>query len=260
LLPINMEEVLKSLGLTNSQIRVYKALTELGSAPAAVIAQRAKVYRTNLYDILEQLRKKGLVTSNVHNKTLFFSITEPRNLLTLMEEQKASLRKTEADLHECVKSLKRAPVILNRKNIVVYQDREGLQYFYEQLVDMAQSHDEVLVIGSSATIFDAFNYYILNLSKRIREINVRGRMIANKEIIRNAIMQRTMGLVKMKLRSLPKGYVSPAAIFIFKDTVGFCNFMENPFVIMVDDKNFAHSYKKHFNDLWKTASPENILD
>ena len=79
-------------------------------------------------------------------------------------------------------------------------------------------------------------------------------MIANKKIIHSTILKKVMGHVDMKLRFLPPGYVSPVAVFIFRNHIGFCNFMENPFVIIIDDKPLAKSYKLHFEDLWKISS------
>ena len=91
----------------------------------------------------------------------------------------------------------------------------------------------------------------LHAKKTIKEVNIRGRMIANKRIIRSRILKKIMGMVNLDLRFLPSGYVSPVAVFIFKDNVGFCNFMENPFVIIVEDRIMSQSYKLHFEELWK---------
>lgn len=260
LLSLPMSEQLRGLGLSANEIKVYTVLARTASMPVGQLAIHTGLYRTNLYDLLEKLRTRGLVTSFVQNKVRYYSITEPRNLLSLLEHQKEEMRLLESSVRDYIKTLKPAPMTAHAKKLFIYQDREGLQYFYERLMDMAKSRDEVLVIGSSATILDAFNYYILNLSKRIKEINVHVRMIANRDLIRNVIMQRIVQLVAMDLRLLPRGHVSPVAVFIFKSNVGFCNFMENPFVIIVDDPILSKAYKKHFDELWTIASPKDVLD
>jgi len=248
-----MENVLRELGLTDSEIKVYLAMCKLGTAPASAISEQAGLYRTNAYDILEKLTHKGLVNNIVRNNVKFYGITKPGNLKLLLEEKKNEILETEKELNHLIKDLKTSRLPPKKQRIFVYQDHEGLSLFYEQLVAIARSRDEVQVIASSGLILNVLNYYMLNLSKRIKNINVRGKMIANKGIVKSAIMRRVLGLVDLELRFLPKGRVSPVAVFVFKSNVGFCNFRENPFVILIDDKALSESYRQYFEELWGMA-------
>jgi sugar-specific transcriptional regulator TrmB len=255
-----MTDILKKIGLTDSESTVYQALAAIGRANVSTLSVKTRIYRTNLYDVLEGLRSKGLVTSVIQDRVRYYSITAPANLLVLIEQEKQSLRASEQELLAYVKTIKPVAHSGGNKRIFVYQDREGLEFFYERLIEIAKSRDEVQIIGSSGTILGVFNYYMLNLSKKIKDINVPVRMIANRDLVRNAVMQRIMGLVDLDLRLLPRGHVSPVAVFIFRGHVGFCNFMENPFVIVIEDASITKVYKLHFEELWRLASPKDVLD
>ncbi len=248
-----MTDVLKKIGMTDSEIQVFEALASLGSAPASVIAKDTGIHRTNLYDILARLEKKGLVSSVSKNNVKVFSILEPKNLLSLLEKQKKEIEDARPGLMELISAIKPGPSGPHGDRISIFQGREGLGFFYDRLVDIARSEDEIMIIASSEAVLSVFNYYFLNLSKRIRGIKVRGRMIANRRIIRSSVMKRILRLAELDLRFLPSGYVSPVAVFVFKDIVGFCNFTENPFVILIDDRLIAKSYKRHFEGLWRKA-------
>ncbi len=248
-----MSEALKKLGLTDSEILVFEALAGLGSAPAGDLARSTGLHRTNLYDILDRLGKKGLVSSVVRNNVKVFSIPEPGNLLGLLEKRKKELESARPGIMELIRDIRPARPSSKKDRISVFQEREGLEYFYGRLEGIARSRDEILIIASSEAVLSVFNYYFLNLSKRLRGIKVRGRMIANRRILKSSVMKGIMKLVDLDLRFLPSGYVSPVAVFIFRDNVGFCNFMENPFVILIDDRVIAKSYRKHFAGLWKKA-------
>lgn len=53
---------LKSIGLTENEIKIYLLLLKSGSITAYEISQKTGIYRAHVYDKLEQLIKKGLVT------------------------------------------------------------------------------------------------------------------------------------------------------------------------------------------------------
>jgi sugar-specific transcriptional regulator TrmB len=249
-----MKNILLKIGLTQSEIKVYNLLCTIDSTTVSNLTSQTNLYRTNIYDILKKLTKKGLVKSIKKNNVQHFSITEPKNLLRLLEEKEKEIKSSKTDLLDFISNIKLKSQKSLENNISIFQGRDGLEFFYDQLIDIAKSKDEILLIASSITVLNVFNYYFLNLSKRIKHINVKGRMIANKKIIHSTILKKVMSHVNLKLRFLPKGYVSPVAVFIFKNNIGFCNFMENPFVIIIDDQSLSKSYKKHFEELWKKSS------
>ena len=55
-------ELLKEIGLTDSEIKVYIALLELGSSSKGPIVDKSHVASSKIYELLEKLMQKGLVT------------------------------------------------------------------------------------------------------------------------------------------------------------------------------------------------------
>ena len=55
-------ESLKKLGLTEGEIKVYTSLIKMGRAPITIISSKTGLNRTGLYDIMEGLIEKGLVS------------------------------------------------------------------------------------------------------------------------------------------------------------------------------------------------------
>lgn len=56
-----MLEKLAAVGLDDKEIKFYLAALELGAAPVTAVANRAGVTRTNGYDLLQRLEKRGLL-------------------------------------------------------------------------------------------------------------------------------------------------------------------------------------------------------
>ncbi|MBE0593235.1 MAG: TrmB family transcriptional regulator, partial [Gemmatimonadales bacterium] len=57
-----MIDGLAAIGLDDKEQRFYLAALELGSAPVTAVAGRAGVTRTNGYDLLARLERRGLLT------------------------------------------------------------------------------------------------------------------------------------------------------------------------------------------------------
>jgi sugar-specific transcriptional regulator TrmB len=81
------ENVLQQLGLTRNESRVYLALLKLGSATAVEITKLSHVHRVNVYDTLERLREKGLISTIFQGKKRIYEAANPRQLLKLVNEK-----------------------------------------------------------------------------------------------------------------------------------------------------------------------------
>ena len=77
-------EILTEIGLTKSEIKVYLAMLKLGQTTSGKIVDEAKITRSKIYDILERLKNKGLVSFITKDSTKYFSATNPNNLLNYL--------------------------------------------------------------------------------------------------------------------------------------------------------------------------------
>ena len=78
---------LEEIGLTKSEIKVYLALLKLGQTTAGPIVDEAKVTRSKIYDILERLKNKGLVSHIIKESTKYFSATSPTNIIEYLNKK-----------------------------------------------------------------------------------------------------------------------------------------------------------------------------
>ena len=85
------EETLKEIGFSQNESRVYLALLELGSSNVGKIAQKSGVHRTNVYDALKNLSKRGLVSSVLKGNIRFYEGIDPGNLINLLKEKESRL-------------------------------------------------------------------------------------------------------------------------------------------------------------------------
>jgi len=70
---MNIIEQLNQLGLNGRQARVYLALLQLGSATAIEIAKYTKYKHPTVYDVLDILKEKRLITETFSGGRKIFS-------------------------------------------------------------------------------------------------------------------------------------------------------------------------------------------
>jgi sugar-specific transcriptional regulator TrmB len=91
-------QVLKDLGLSNSQGRVYLALLRLGPDPkATAISKFAKVPRQDIYRVLEELSQIGLVEKVISRPAKFRAISSKKAISLLLKKSKDAFSKLEKD-------------------------------------------------------------------------------------------------------------------------------------------------------------------
>ena len=73
-------EALRKIGLTENEIKIYLDLLKSGTSTAYEIGKRTGIYRVHVYDKLEQLMDKGLVTYVYRGAKKFFQATNPSKI------------------------------------------------------------------------------------------------------------------------------------------------------------------------------------
>ena len=84
--------ILKQIGLTDHEITIYLTALELGESLASKISEKIRMNRTHVYDILEGLISKGLVSYVIKSNKRYFSATDPHRLVELVKEKEKSWR------------------------------------------------------------------------------------------------------------------------------------------------------------------------
>ncbi|MBN1385992.1 helix-turn-helix domain-containing protein [Candidatus Woesearchaeota archaeon] len=96
---------LAGIGLTNGEARIYLALLELGPTTTGPIIDRAGISSSKVYEILERLMRKDLVSEFTKRRTRYFQASDPRNLFSLLKAQKLELETRERQLKRIIPKL-----------------------------------------------------------------------------------------------------------------------------------------------------------
>lgn len=79
------EELLHTCGLNHNEQQVLLALLRSGGVPAASLAKRVGLKRTNVYAILESLSETGLISKRQRQGVTWFSAVNPERISSILE-------------------------------------------------------------------------------------------------------------------------------------------------------------------------------
>lgn len=245
---------LQNIGLSDSEIEVFLIVFELGECTVRQIVDKSGKHRTNVYDTLEKLSKKGLVSGVMKNKIKHFYMTNPYKLEEYFKEREKDFRKQEQNLHEFIVGLNKLSIKSKKKqNIEVFQGIDGLKALYYRLINVATLRDVVYIVGSVKKVFKILEYHLLDIGKKSAKINLKGRMIASEMIFKRKVTGLIKRFVDLDVRFIPREFLSPTAVIIFKDFVCYFNYIDEPFIVLIEDASIAKSYKDYFENMWKKA-------
>lgn len=237
-----MEELLIDSGLNKNEAKVYLALLRYGGASAGLIAKESKVYRTNVYDALESLIQKGLVTYILKSKKKYFQAVEPVRIKEILSSK---VERFEEVLLPKLYSIS----VKARKDRPTTQIYEGIGGIKAITEDMLKERKEVLTFGIPKDVSKKMENFVSIYHKRRIKLRIWQYHIYN-ESAKNRI-EYLNSLPYTRAAYLPKEYDSPATTTIYGDKVAIFIWSENPLGILIEDKRMAKSYRNYFKLLWK---------
>lgn len=239
-----MFDLLK-IGLTEGESKVYLALSELGSSTVGPVVNKSGVAYSNIYDILNRLIEKGIVSFIVKNKTKHFQAASPSNLIRYLDKKQEQIVHEKETLRKLLPELERLREGTSKQEAEVFLGKKGLRTAYEKLSADATKHDEVLFFyihdEKYAEESDLFYNSIVHTVK-----STKNRGICNIEYKRSWFAKKSKHL-NMKFSRMPL----PGNIDIIQDKILLTSWGENLFSVLIHSRALADNFRKYFNEMWE---------
>ena len=239
-------ELLK-VGLTDGESKVYLALSELGSSTVGPIVKQAKVSYSNIYDILNRLIEKGLVSFVIKSRTKYFQAATPKNLLDYLENKGKEINLQKNELKNILPNLEKLQGSHLEQEAEIFLGMKGLTAAYEKMLRNRTKKEEVLYFYLHEKEYEEksnlFYHSIQNLS---RQVKMRG--LANKEY--------KISWFAKKSKFLNVRYVNfplPGNIDIIGNMVFIISWKPEVVGILIKSESVAKNLRGYFNKIWGRA-------
>lgn len=242
--PFSEEKALEELGLSKNEARVYLCLLELGSSAAGKIAKFSRVHRANVYDSINKLKDKGLISEFIKKDSKYFIASDPQCLVNLIKEKELSLSRLLPKLNLLQQLRGKEPVTVSVSYGLVAVKNSMLRHLIWK--------KPIYTIGSSAQAFTTAMPFV----KQFHKQRIAKRIPMN-HLYNSDSSARAREVKRMKYttaRVLPGGHNSAFSINICGDEITMKFWAKDAIVITINSKDIAQAYEDYHRMLWKISS------
>ncbi len=242
-------DLLREIGLTGSEISVYQALIKTGSTTTGPLVKEAKISSGKIYEVLDKLVAKGLVTHIFKSGRKYFQATNPERLLDYVDNKQSRLETIKPELRRLVTLFEQ-----ERHDTVeaeIFEGVQGFKAFSEFCLRVTDKKSDYRVLGVSREVNERFGGYLLNWHRRRIAKGITIRFIYNSDAQPSGKLREHMPFTSV--RYLPKGIHTPALIEIFDDYVATVIVLPKPVIFLIKSKEAAESHRRYFEMMWNQA-------
>jgi len=243
------ETQLIKIGLNINESKVYLKLLNKGVATAGELIKDTEFHRNIVYDNLEKLIDKGLVSYILEGKIKVFQANPPENISEMLEKEQTKLNEKKKIAEDVKKSISR--LISNKEQkqeVTVFRGVEGIKFLLNNTLEYGKDY---IVFGAPKISVEIMgDYYWENYNLKAKEKKIKLKMIFNEElrewskVIKNPLT---------KIKFLSKKFDTLTETIVYGDKVVIIVWSNKPIATLIKDSNLASSYGQYFNILWKQA-------
>src|SRR3989338_159454 len=236
-----MKNELISYGLSNKEIDIYLASLKAGECTANKLSELTSIRRSTVYEVIETLKKKGLITSFKKEKKSYFIASKPPTLINLLKEKERIIKEILPELESLSKSSTEKPEI---KLI------EGLSSIKAEVKKMLDSK-EIYIYGAGIKGDITYSTFTSNFAKKRVANKVKMKAIIGESVPEHMLEKDVAKLTEIRKLSTLNDY--QIAYFIYSDNLLILSTEEPLFAVSIKNPLIIKTKKDIFNLLWKIA-------
>jgi sugar-specific transcriptional regulator TrmB len=241
-----MKQILKEIGLSEKEAKVYIALLKLGKSSTQIISKETGINRVSLYDILNYLIEKGFVTQIIENKIKKYFAISAKNILNKLKEKEKKFADMIPEFEKLEKSEKKV------SNVKIFQGEKVIDIINEDI--FKNKNFELLSYGPYSLINEMQKYTTINYMKRRIENNINAKVISDEKLLKNPFLKKEEYNIITEIKLNKKIAEIKSWHYIYNNKYSILSIKDNSFIaIIIEDQTIAQDQKKIFEILWKNS-------
>lgn len=235
----------KKIGLDEKAARIYLACLEIGEATIKQISDRARLKRTTIYYIMDELIERGILFKTLRKKKAFYLAESPSKVL-------AKTRETISEFEEDLPLLEaRNHVAHARPRVYYLYGTEGFKDIWDKIFSSRKKEFSIITEGVNFLDFVKEKYVLDKIIKKKKELDIRSRqLIVNSPYARKIIAKD--GAENRKSKLLPFDCRLHFTEIISEDFVAFISPRFENMILVINNEPFAKTRKNLFDILWNS--------
>lgn len=235
------KESLTSLGLTDGEAKVYLALLKSGSSTVGPIVKEAKVAYSNIYEILDRLLQKGLVSFIIKEKTRYYQAAPPSQLSEYLEKKESRLEQEKSALKKLIPELEKLQLATQQQQAEIFLGFKGIKTAYERMAQQKGDKEWLFFYFSQKDYNQEADEFFTRSYSLFKNLNLKG--ISSPDYKNSEFIKKTR--LKIKYVSFP----IPGNIDIHQDKLLITSWQQ-PLAILITSKDIAEKFRQYFYSIW----------
>ena len=238
--------ILRELGFSERETKVYIALLELGSSKAGPISAKSGLPHTKVYETLDKLQEKGLVNFIIVSKTKHYEAADPKELLNLLDERRRRYLEILTDLEQKRQFSK------DKQVAVVHEGFKAFKALFNRIADELTSDDFYYAFAFKEDYKDSSApLFLRNFHNKLAEKKVADQAIVHNDV-RKDVKRAYADNKNIQLRFSKRR--TPIGVCIIKNRVIQLMWGERPTAIEIKSAQIFQQYKEFFDQVWNESS------
>lgn len=243
--------MLENITLPKNDIKIYRALIELGESKAGSIIELSGVVSSRAYIALQRLIQQGLVSVSVRNNIRYYRPEPPLQLISTLREQAAELDKVAVQIEH---SAHRQNV---RNRVVVYEGSRGFRQGFFQHIDKNIEGSELHVIEFGRAYraeHTTRDFFTKQVAVQVAKRKLKVKMVLD-NTLHPALRKDLAKTLRIEFRVLPARYFSAVGVNISDSEIMLSMLGIQPIAICIRDLEIVAGFQRYFSLLWATGKP-----
>jgi predicted DNA-binding transcriptional regulator len=237
------------LGFSKNEAKVYSTLVRRRQATAEEIARTSGIQRRTVYDLLDGLIQKGVVSFVNDGKRKFFKSASKSALTDILKKRVLHLNQIEKYLSESDAGSESYESV----SAEVYRGVEGVKTVMRDILETKQPWYNLGSTGKGPAILSGF----ANMFQRKR---VRAKIPLKILVVNSAAGlkrgRELVGFGSVAVRVLPTQSGPPHTIWVYGDNAAILLVdVSQPYLILIRNPTIAESFRCYFRLLWEASKP-----
>jgi len=240
-------EILKELGLSENEARVYFATLSLGPTTILKIAQTAEIKRTTIYSIVQSLKERGLISVEIKGFKKHYVAASPHKLESAVDARRQRFLNSLPEFEALYKLRGES------STIKYYEGLAGVKTVYEALLADVQPDEDYLVISMLDDWYKLDKDYFEDFVRRRAQLDIKIRILLQDSPLARENLKLAANY-NAQIKILPKNTKLTTNLVVIPKKVVIHQLIAPINAIVIENKSVIQLHREMFEVIWNSIS------
>lgn len=250
-----VEKLLKEIGFSDKQIKVYLAILEKGKTTPTIISRITGINRSTVYSVAKDLKEKGIILEDLAGVQNYFVALPPEELNNFVNKEERAIKEKKEVVAQAIEKLKdfskNTQYLIPKISFIYEEDMED--FLYKQSSEWSRSIMErggVWLGFQDPSFVDKYAKWIDWFWKNCADSKLLLKLLTNKSEFEKRIMKN--GYERRLVKFWGKKSNFTATIWVNGDYLIIINTNSRPnSLVQIHDPIVAHNLREIFINIWE---------